>query len=76
MPVVGPGTERSPDGSLIGWLKVNYPDTYEAISRQPKETSRAYDTKDSSQRRKRRVVSPTTQNQDAANRPMSTRTPR
>jgi hypothetical protein len=75
-PVVGSGTAPSPDGSLLGWLAANYPDTYAAIGNAPRETSRAYDTKDSSQRRKRRIVSPTTLNQDTAVRPISTRTRR
>jgi hypothetical protein len=74
MPVTGPGTERSPDGSLLGWLQANYPDTYSKLALAPRESSRQYDPKGSAARRKRRVVSPTTATQDAAVRPISTRT--
>jgi hypothetical protein len=74
MPVVGPGTEPSPDGSLLGWLAANYPDTYNKLAAQPHDTSTKYEPSGSALRRKKRIKSPTTRNQDAAARPVSTRT--
>lgn len=74
-PLPNSGTPRSsPDGSLLGWLAVNYPDTYARLANQPHDTSRAREPKGNKPRKKRRITSPTTQTQDAANRPISTRT--
>lgn len=74
MPITGQGTTPSPDGSLLGWLAANYPETYNKLAAQPRDTSSKYEPSGSALRRKKRLKSPTTRNQDAANVPISTRT--
>lgn len=53
---VGVRPTASPDGSLLGWLAVNYPETYAKIANAPRDTR--VDYKDGIARKKRRVISP------------------
>lgn len=72
---VGVRPAATPAGEgLLGWLRVNYPQTYAAIVTAPRDSKRNYEPKGSHQRKKRRVISPTTATQDAAQRPISSRT--
>ena len=44
---------KSPDGTLLGWLKRNYPDTYAELQRSPAHRlARQRDYKDSKYARK------------------------